>query len=181
MATGTIFLLPGNATPPDGSASNAAPALTRVQGTETAPKKHFLVAGFDATTAEHLWWIFPMPADYASGGTVVIHWYANATTGSAVWAARFGAVTPADADTPLEHAQAAASTVTTATNVTEANRLNTSSITLANLDSVAASDMVSLVVYRDAANGSDGLSVDANLIEAQLAVHDHLRGSPMAS
>lgn len=165
MATSTLQWGMGAATPPDGSAGNAAPAILRIQGTEANPKKHFLVAAFDAATAEHLWFTFRVPADYASGGTVVLHWMANsASANSVVWAARLGAVTAADADTPVEHAQAAASTVTTAGNATEARRLIASSITLSNLDSVAAGDLAFLVVSRDAANGSDTLAVDAELI-----------------
>lgn len=167
MATGTVILPIAAATPPDGSASNAAPALQRVQGTEANPKKHFLVAAFDASTDEHLWWSFDMPADYASGGAVELKWYANATSNSAVWGVRLGAVTAGDADTPIEHALAAASTTTTATNTTEANRLNSTSITIANLDSAAAGDSIDLLIYRDADNGSDTLTVDAMLKNAK--------------
>lgn len=168
MATATIVLPVGSATPPDGSTGNAAPALTRIQGTETSPKKHFLVAQFDSGTDEHLWWIFEMPQDYSSGGAVRLLWMANtASANSVVWGSQLGAVTPADTDTPVEHAQAAASTATTAANGTEARRLVATSITLANLDSVAAGDMVSLLVYRDADNGSDNLAADAELISVQ--------------
>ncbi len=169
MATATLQWGMNAATLPDGSSGNAAPALQRIQGTESNPKKHFLVAAFDAATDEHTWFTFRMPADYASGGTVELLWMANsASSNSVVWGARLGAVTPADADTPVEHAQAAASTTTTAANATEARRELTTSITLANLDSVAAGDLCFLLVYRDADNGSDTLAVDAELIIAAL-------------
>lgn len=155
------------AQPPDGSSGNAAPALQVIQGTESNPKKHFLVAAFDSATDEHLWWDFRMPSNYASGGAVTLHWMTNNTSGNnVVWGARLAAVTPGDADTPVEHAAAAASTVTTAGNATEARRLIESSITLANLDSVAAGDRVIVLVYRDADNGSDTLAADAELIGA---------------
>lgn len=158
MPTSSILLPIGAGTPPDGSSGNAAPAIQRVQGTESNPKKHFLVAAFDSATQEFLWFNFRMPADYSSGGVVKIHWYTGATSGNVVLAARLGAVTPADADTPIEHAQAAASTTTTAANGTEANRLIETSITLSNLDSVVAGDDVELCVYRDASNGSDTIN-----------------------
>lgn len=164
MATSTLNFPISAAVLPDGTAGNAAPGLTRRQGTESNPKKHFNTADFDASTDEHLLYTFRMPANYVSGGAVKLLWMANATSGSAVWGAALGAVTATDADTPLEHATAAASTTTTATNTTEARRLNETSITLANLDSVAAGDLVFLKVYRDADNGSDTLSVDAELI-----------------
>jgi hypothetical protein len=168
MATSTIILSIAAAVPSDGSASNAAPAIVRFQGTEANPKKHFLAAAFDAAADEHLSWTFRMPADYVSGGAVKLEWMANATANSAVWGARIAAVTAGDADTPVEHAAAAASTTTTATNATEARRGNATSITLANLDSVAAGDLVFLLVYRDADNASDTLTVDAELIAASL-------------
>lgn len=168
MATGTVILPIGAATLPDGSSGNAAPALQRFQGTEANPKKHFLAAAFDPATDEHLWWSFRMPGDYASGGTVKLLWMSNDVGAgeSCVWGARLGAVTPADADTPVEHAAAAASTTTTDVNTTEARRLIETSIALANLDSVAAGDLVTLLVYRDADNAADDLSSDAELVAA---------------
>jgi hypothetical protein len=170
VATGTIPLLPGAAVLPDGSTGNAAPAMTRVQGTESNPKKHYLALAYDAATDEHAWWTFRMPADYSSAGTVKIQWQANATTATAVrWGVKIGAVTPADADTPNEHATATATTAGSSTNTTEANRLIEVSLDCsANLDSVAAGDLVFLVIYRDAdgTSGTDDLAVDASLIAA---------------
>lgn len=167
MATGAILLTIAGAVPSDGSSGNAAPAIQRIQGAEANPKKHFLVAAFDAATDEHLTWYFRMPSDYASGGVLKLLWMANSASGNnVVWGGRLGAITPTDADTPVEHAQAAASTVTTAGNATEARRLIESSLTLANLDSVAAGDLVFIIVYRDADNASDTLAVDAELIAA---------------
>lgn len=163
MATGTIILSVGAAVPPDGTSGNAAPALQVFQGTETNPKKHGLRAAFDAATDEHLWWAFQVPDNYASGGTVRLLWAANATSGDVVWAARIGAITPGDADTYLEHAQAAATTATTAVNATEARRVVETTIS-PSVDSMAADDLVFLLVYRDADNGSDTCSVDAELL-----------------
>jgi len=168
MATSTLNLPVAAAILPDGSSGNAAPGITRRQGTEGNPKKHFLTADFDAATDEHIWYTFRVPANYISGGTVKLLWQANATTGTCRWGTRLAAITPADADTPLEHAEAAASTVGTATNVTEARRLNESSIAIGALDSVVAGDLVYLVIYRDAdgTSGTDDLAVDAELIQA---------------
>lgn len=168
MATGTILLLPESAALPDGSSGNASPGVVRVQGSESNPKKHYLTLAFDAATDEHAWWRFRMPANYASGGTVKIQWQANATTATAVrWGVRIGAVTPSDADTPNEHASATATTAGSSTNTTEANRLTEVSIDCsANLDSVAAGDLVFIVIYRDAdgTSGTDDLAVDAAFV-----------------
>lgn len=162
MAVGSVLLPVAAAQPPDGTASNAAPAIQLVKGSAAAPSRFTLTAAFDAATAENLWWSFQMPANYGSGGTLRILWEANAVTGSVVWGASVGATTAADVDTPVEHAQAAAATVTTAANTTEARRLVESTITLT-MDSAAANDLVVLRVYRDAANASDTVSVDATL------------------
>lgn len=168
MATATIGLPVTAGILPDGSSGNAAPAFTRRMGTETNPKKAYMTADFDSAADEHLWFTFTMPQNYASAPIVRLLWMANATTGSVVWGARLGAVTAADADTPVEHAEAAATTATAAANATEARRLVSTTITLANLDSVAAGDLVFLAVYRDADNGSDTVSVDAELVSASI-------------
>jgi len=165
MATGTLNLPITSAALADGTASNATPSLKVNTGTNANPKRRFVSADFDASTDEHLWFSFRMPANYLSGGAVKILWMANATSGTARWGASLGAVTPADTDTALEHAQATASTAGTAANATEARREVETSITLANLDSVAAGDFVSLCVFRDAdgTSGTDDLSVDAEV------------------
>lgn len=164
MTTGTILLTPGSAVLPDGSASNLAPGATRRKGSETAPAKFFLTLDFDAAQRESAYWTFRMPSNYASGPVVKLQWMANATSGSVVWDAQIGAVTPADADTPIEHVLAAVTAATTAANTTEARRLVETSITLANLDSLAAGDLVVLCLYRDGANGSDTTTVDAEVV-----------------
>jgi hypothetical protein len=164
MATGSITLLPGAALLPDGSAGNVAAGLIRRQGTEANPKKHFFTLDFDGagSVPEHVWWAFPMPADYMSGGSLIIDWGANATTGNVKWQARVGAVSPADTDTPTEHAQAAAASVTTSVDTTEANRLVQSSITL-NMDNAVARDLIFLVLFRDPADAADTCTVDASV------------------
>lgn len=167
MATGTIELLPGAATFPDASTGNAACGLSRRQGTEANPKKHFLTLDYDGagSTAEYAWWQFRMPTDYSSGGALKIEWMANATAGDVKLQARVGAITAADADTPMEHAQAAAATVTTTTNATEARRQNSSSITLT-MDSAAAADIIFLTLFRDPSDAADTCTADAEVIAA---------------
>ena len=162
MATGSIHLAVQAAALPDGSTNNAAPAIQLVKGTNTAPARHAVIAAFDATTDEHLWFIFTAPDNYASGGTVRILWTAAATTNAVVWGCSVGAVTAADADTPMEHVQATASTTTTNVNTTESGRLTETTISLT-VDSMAADDLITLCVYRDANNGSDTCTVDAVL------------------
>lgn len=168
MATATLNLPVTTARLSDGSTSNAAPQYSLRKGSETAPAKHITTLDFDASTQENVTYQFTMPQNYASAPVLRLQWMANATAGSCVWACKLGAVTSGDADTPVEHALATAQSATTATNATEARRLNETTITITNTDSVAAGDLVFLLVYRDAANGSDTLSVDAELIHASL-------------
>lgn len=169
MATGTLQWSPWDAAPGDGSSGNAGPALLVMAGTETNPKKQLHIAAFDATTDEHLWFPFRMPADYKETPLVKLLWMANATTNACAWGARFAAVTPADADTPVEHAEAAAAVKSESVNATEARRLIETTLE-PNADSVAAGDFVQLLVYRDAdaTAATDSLTVDAELLSIAL-------------
>lgn len=166
MATGTIILTPPAAATPDGSAGNAGPGITRHQGTEASPKKHFWTYDFDATADEFIWFVIRMPSDYASGPVAKLQWFAGATTGTCRWSVSLGAITAGDADTPLEHANATVNTAAGTPNATEANRLVETSITLTNADSVAAGDLVHVCVSRDAdgTSGTDDMAGDANFV-----------------
>ncbi len=165
MADGFISIDPGSSTPPDGSASNLAAQYKVIQGTEASPKKHFPVLAFDGAGAnEGAHWSFFLPDDYASGGTFKFNWRSPvSTSGNVKWQARVGAVTPTDADTPAEHAMAAAASVTTSVNTTEAGRLCTSTITLTT-DSMAAGDTIFFYLFRDSADGSDTSTGDAEFM-----------------
>lgn len=169
---GTAYkdLMPGAALFPDGSTGNFGAGLVRVQGTESNPKKHLLALNYIGTGTEpiHSWWQFHIPGDYASGGILLISWILSGTSLAVKWQARVGAVTAGDADTPLEHAQAAAATVTTNVNTTEANRLTQSSITLT-MDSAAADDLINLTLLRDPADAADTSTVTAQVLGCRFA------------
>ena len=167
MATASILLPVAAAQVPDGTTNNAAPALQVYKGSNTAPARFGLRAAFDAATDEHLWWTFQVPDNYASGGTLRLLWAANTTSNSVVWGASIGAVTAGDTDTYLEHAQDTATTATTSVNTTEARRVVETTIT-PSTDSMAADDLVTVLVYRDANNGSDTCTVDAELLSVVL-------------
>lgn len=166
MATGTVPLMPGSAVFPDGSTNNVGCGTTLRQGTQTGAKTHFITLDFDGagSTPEYAHYVFRMPSNYASGGVLQIDWMANATTNAVKFQCNIGAITPADADTPLEHAFAAAATVTTNVNTTEARRLTNSSITLT-MDSAAAGDMIELVIFRDPSDAADTSTADAEVTE----------------
>lgn len=171
MATAYIDLSIGSAVPPDGTSSNLGPALARVQGTEANPKKHALVADFDATNTELLWWSFRMPVT-PSAIDAKIQWTSTSTTSGhqCRWEMGLGAVTPADADTPIEHAGAAVSGVSSDVNTTEAGRLIEASLSLANLDSVAAGDRVFVLLQRNGGHADDDMTGDARCYGVMLEV-----------
>lgn len=158
------LLLPASVWAPGAS---AGPAGQVISGTQS-PVLPIRVWAFDASTAERIFATgIVVPANYASGGTLTILWMCNATAAnSVVWGAQVSAVTPADADTPLEHAWSTQATTTSAANTTEARRLVASSAISLNLDSMAAGDLVSFCLERVAANGSDTVTVDAEFLGA---------------
>lgn len=165
MATGTIILTSQSGALPDGSASNAAPRMIMEKGSNTAPARFVLTPSFDPSTQQHVWFTFYVPTNYASGGTVRIMWAGNATTGAVVWGAAVGVQPSSNADSYLAHAMATAVTATTTIPATTARRPIETTISLAgNLDSMVADAIAYLVVYRAAANGSDTLTVDAEML-----------------
>lgn len=164
MATGSIPLLPGSAVAPDGSASNAAPALQRVKSSGSAPGAYFLQLAFDASTEEWCCWQFRMPADYASAPVAKIQYkMASATAGGVAWDVRVAAVSPGDA-TNVDALVFAAANVGTDTVPGTAGHEDEVSITLTNADSVAAGDLVVIRLARAVANASDTATGDAEFI-----------------
>jgi hypothetical protein len=168
MATGTIILNPGAAVFPDGSASNAAPAMQRVKSSATAPGLYFMQLAYDASTEEWVTFQFRMPADYASAPAAVVQWKAaSATSGAVVWDVRVAAVTTGDS-TDVDAKGFGAANTATGTAPATAGYLVDTSVTLTNADSVAAGDFVVIRVARAAANGSDTATGDAELVQVAL-------------
>lgn len=118
---------------------------------------------FDDSTDEIIRWQFRMPSDYASAPVLRGQFsMASATSGSVVWSARLMAVTPGDSQDMDSDSYDSANTDTEAVPAT-AGYLDEFSITISNADGVAAGDYVCLELSRDADNGSDDASGDAEL------------------
>lgn len=164
MATGSILLTPGSATLPDGTASNAAPAMQRVKSSASAPGIYALQLCYDASTEEWATWAFRMPADYASGPVAKIQYKAaSATSGGVTWDVRISATS--DGDSQDVDAQDFGSANTgNATVPGTAGHLDEVSVTLTNADSVAAGDFVVVRVARAVSDGGDTASGDAELL-----------------
>jgi hypothetical protein len=126
---------------------------------------------YDATAAENAYWMF-RAVNYASGNlTLNVDWYADtASSGDVVWSAAIAAIT-ADADTQdIETKAFATATSVTDTHLgTTGQRLHRCSITISNLDSLAAEDDVWLKIFRDAANAADTMTGDAILAGAMVS------------
>lgn len=159
-------LLPQGAVLDDG----APPAMTVLESSGTGTAR-FYSLDFNKDTLQTVYYLIQVPSDMTSGNWIFdIQWIANATANAAIWGVQVQAITPSDADTPLEHAFATATTTTTTVNATEAYRLNTTQISVSNLDSVAAGDLVIVKLYRDAAQGGDTLAVDARFLDMRIRI-----------
>lgn len=169
MATGSILLSPLAALIPDGSASNAAPAMQRVKSSATAPAPYFGQLAFDASTKEQVCWSFRMPADYLSAPVLkVAYKMASATSGNVVIEGRVAAVS--DGDSTDVDAKAFATTNTSSATAVPgtAGFPDEISLALTNADSLAAGDFVVLYLSRDAANGSDTATGDMEVTAVAL-------------
>lgn len=155
----------------------AMPAATNGAAHKTFAGTNFPVRciAFDGgSTDESVYWQFRL-ANYGSGNlTLKFMWYAdNASASDVVFGAQIAAITPNTDTQDIEtDAFATASTVTDTHLGTTAQRLHEASITISNLDSVAADDFVALRFYRAASSGSDTMSNDALVVEAELSYSD---------
>lgn len=169
MATGTIILPIGGAVQSDGSASNAAPALQRVQSSGASPKPHFLQLAFDATTQEFVQWQFRLPANYASTPVIKAQYkMASATTGGVVIEVRVLAVSDGDSTDVDAAAYSTANTSAGSTVPGTAGYLDEISLSLSNVNSWAAGDYVSLLFSRAPADANDTATGDMEVIAVSL-------------
>ncbi len=169
MAVGSVILTPGSATLPDGSASNAAPAMQRVKSSATAPGVYYLQLCFDASTEEWCCWQFRMPDDYASGLTAKVQYkMASATSGGVAWDIRVSATSDGDS-VDVDAQDFASANVGTATVPGTAGYLDEASVTLTNADSAAAGDFVVIRVARAVADAADTATGDAECVGLALS------------
>jgi hypothetical protein len=176
MATGYINLPIGAAILPDGSASNAAPAIQRVKSSDAASATntppYFPQAAFDAATDESLMWSLQMPGDYASAPVLDVSYkMASGITGSVRFEGRLAAITDGDATDVDAKAFAVTNSVGDAVPATTAGKLGQFSLPLTNADSVAAGDFVVVQLRRDAdgTTGTDDAAGDCEVVSVRLS------------
>ena len=166
MATVTHFLQPEEAQ----YLATAFPALVKTNGT------NFPVSGlaFDAATDEAAFWKF-IATNYGSGNlTVTIFWYADtASSGDVIFDVQITAITPNTDSTDVEtDSLATANSATDSHLGTTGQRVHSVDVTVSNLDSVAAGDVVFLRLNRDANNASDTMTGDAIVLGVTVAYSD---------
>jgi len=139
---------------PDDSASNAAAQIQSRTSSGGNLHPAWKEALFDDSTDEHIFFKFTMPDNY-SGSPIGDIWYkcTSATSGSACFAVAICAVSDGDA-TDVDADTFDTANTGTVTVPGTAGYEAVCSITMTNADSVAASDDVILVVFRDVSGDS---------------------------
>ena len=165
MATVRMFLAPEQAI----FLGSAFPAYVKTNGTNMP------VSGlaFDTTTQENAFWQFPI-LSYGSGNiTATVYWYADtASTNGVVWGGSIRALTPGD-NVDIETDALATETNASQTHAgTTGQRLHSVAVTISNLDSVAALDLVTVRLSRLTGNASDTLAGDAIVVAVVLSYSD---------
>lgn len=146
---------------------SAVPAFDKINGTNF-PVSRLL---FDAAADEGAFWAIEATV-YGSGNiTCDLIWYAtNATTGVVRWEVAIAAVTPESDSQDIEtKALATAQTVDDTHLGTTSKRLHKATVTISNLDSVAAGDQVHVRVRRIGSNAADTMANDAALTQVRLS------------
>jgi hypothetical protein len=146
------------------------PQIVRVAGT------NFPVSSlaFDAAADEAAFWKL-RALNYGSGNlTLDLDWYADtASSGVVRWGAAIAAITP-DTDTQdVETDGLATENTVDDTHLGTTNqRLHRATVTISNLDSIAAGDDVFIRIRRVGSNAADTMTGDAMLLLATLSYSD---------
>lgn len=129
---------------------------------------------FDASTEEACY--FPFRAvRYGSGNlTARIRWYADtASSGGIVMGCSLAAITPNTDSQDVETKAFATETTGSDTHLgTTGQRLHEMTVTISNLDSLAADDECWLKLARKVADGSDDMTGDALVVEVDIEYSD---------
>lgn len=127
---------------------------------------------FDAATAETIYFTGVLPNDYAGAGiTVTLYWAgATATSGNVMWQASIERIDAGGQDTDSDGFASAQAFAAAAADGTS-GKITKSSLNIsngANMDSLAAGDLFRLGITRDASNGSDTMTGDAQLFRVMM-------------
>jgi hypothetical protein len=146
------------------------PSLTKTNGTNFP----VMALAYDASADEAAFWLFKANR-YGSGNlTLTIYLYADtASSGDVIFGAQISAITPNTDTQDIETDGLATAQTATVTHLgTTGQRLHEMSITISNLDSIAAGDIIHLRIYRDADAGGDTMTGDALVVYAEISYSD---------
>lgn len=164
MASGdTLLTLDAQSSTPPATAY----ATLDVRAGGSTPAESFVCLDFDDATDEHADWVnLTLPRNYGGGGlTVTLKWRSpSATTGDCVWNAAIRRIADDAEDVDSAHTyDYNAATGTTASAAGEEQYTDITFTDGADMDSLAVGESFVLRIRRDADNGSDTLSGDAEL------------------
>ena len=152
--------------------ASAFPQFLKIHGTD------FPVSGlaYDASTDEAAFWKLKA-VNYGSGNlTLNLDWYADTgSSGNVVWEAQIAAITPNTDTQDIETKALATLNFVQDTHLATTNqRLHRCTITISNVDSIAADDDVWIRIARDAngTSATDDMTGDAILVMAELTYSD---------
>lgn len=134
----------------------------------STPAENIPVLDFDESTIEYVDFLIRLPSNYAGGGlTVSIEWMAtSATSNAVVWSAAIRRIQDDAEDVDTSHSydynDASADTAASASGETSKAVITFSNG--ADMDSLAAGESAILRIRRNASNGSDNMSGDAELV-----------------
>lgn len=137
----------------------------------STPNAQVILFAFDASTAEYVDFMGLLPQHYAGGGlTVRIVWGATtATTGNTVWRIGFRAIEDDAEDIDTSHTYDYNSATDAAPSASGEYTAAVITFTSgADMDNVDAGDPFIMRIGRDAANGSDTMSGDAELMMIEI-------------
>ena len=146
------------------------PELVKIDGTNNPVFGY----GFADSTQDDQVAIYFSAASYGSGNlTAYFNWYSRTgqTTGAVVWECALQAATSGDAQSVETDGLATATTATSTVNGTARGPTRVS-VTISNLDSLAADDFVTIRLRRLQSNGSDTMTGDAILRLVEVTYSD---------
>ena len=128
------------------------------------------VLGFDASTSETCYWTTVIPQGWTAPATAVISYaMASATSGGVAFDVAVEALTSGDAvDTDAAASFDSVNTGTDAAVPATAGYMEQISVTLTNLDSAAAGDLVRISLARNVAHATDTATGDAYVFSIEI-------------
>lgn len=152
-------------------AANAPGSTTRTSAaaaTTNAFQLRWFTLDFDQTTDKATSWQFPVPADYSSGGTVMIQWHSTPTSGNVVWKTSIYVATPGSSDIDTDAAFNTVDNFDVEAVPGTAGQFKNSSKALTS-PGLAANRWAVLMVGRDANHASDDAAGDVHLISVRFS------------